>query len=293
MPRLPHVLAATLLALAAAAPAAAQAARATERRLPLNRDGVIKVFNYAGAVRVIGWARDSVAVTSTAPLPANFFMGGTASGVKLGLEGDGPGSRADLTVSVPAGARVWVRTTTADVEVTGLSGSLDVATVEGAITVRAQPQQLAAESMTGRITVTASPAVLRLKGASGSVSWAGSSDDATISTVEGAITVKAGVVTLARFESVTGAVRYEGGLVRGGALILASHAGDVTAVMSRNAIAGVELDAPTCDLFGQRTAIPADDPRRSAILGTLGKAAAPSAHIVLRSFKGRATISQP
>lgn len=293
MPRHPALLLAALLALAGAGPAAAQGARTTERRLPLNRDGVIKIFNYAGAVRVTGWARDSVAVTSTAPLPANFFMGGTASGVKLGLEGDGPGSRADLAVSVPAGARVWVRTTTADIEVTALTGSVDVGTVGGSVTVRAQPQQLTIESLTGAITAVASPAVLRLKGASAPITWSGSSEDATISTVEGAITARAGVVTRARVETVTGAVRYEGGLVRGGQLTLASHAGDVTAVLSRGATAEVELDAPTCDLLGRRTSAPVGDVRRPPVLGTLGAESFPSAHVLLRSFKGRATLSQP
>ncbi|MBI3792432.1 MAG: hypothetical protein HY275_16345 [Gemmatimonadetes bacterium] len=282
-----------LFALATSPLHAQGAAHANERRLPLNADGVVKVFNYGGAVRIVGWNKDTVSVTSTAPLPATFFMGGSAGGIKLGLESDGSGARADLTVSVPAGARVWVRTTSANVEVTGLTGALDVGTVEGRIHVRAQPQQLTVESMTGDIDVLASPAVLRIKGARGRVTWAGSSDDATVTTVEGAIAVRAGVVTRARFESVSGAITYQGGLVRGGQLVLDSHAGDVSAVMSRGAVADVEVDAPTCDLLGARTVRGIDDVRRAPVFGTLGKDAFPSARILLRSFKGRATVTQP
>ncbi len=262
-----------------------------DRRLPLNADGLVKIFNYAGAVHLVGWARDTVAVTGTMRAPQQFFIGGNATGIKLGIEGES-GTVADLTVSVPTGARVWIRTSAGDVDVRAFTGSLDVGTVQGRVRVQAQPGELTVESMAGDIDVAASPRYLRVRSASGAVTWNGSSEDAAITTVGGAIIVKAGVVTHARFESVAGTVQYTGGVVRGGRLELDSHGGDVSAALSRNAVADIEVDAPESNVLGVRTTRSAGDARRSAVVKTLAREGVAGAQVVLRSFKGRATLTQ-
>ena len=210
-------------------------------------------------------------------------------------EGDATtaGSGADLTVSVPVGARVWVRTSSADVEVEGITGAVDVGTVEGTVRVSGSGTDYAIESMTGDIQVTGSPAYLRTKSASGRITWSGTSEDVALSTVSGAIVASTGVVTRARFESVTGPVRYTGGIVRGGTLTLDSHSGDVSAAISRLATAEHEVDAPVSDVLGTRTARNTGDTRRVPITRTIGQESFPSARITLRSFKGRATVTQP
>ena len=288
---------AVLLALAPAALASqgTAAPRRIDQRLPLSRTGLVKVFNYAGAVHIVGWAKDTVAVTGTLTTPHQFFMGGSASGIKLGLEGDAAtaGTGAELTVSVPMGARVWVRTSSASVEVEGLTGAVDVGTVEGAVRVSGSGTDYAIESMAGDIQVTGSPAYLRTKSAGGRITWSGTSEDVALSTVSGAIVATAGVVTRARFESVTGPIRYTGGIVRGGTLTLDSHAGDVSAAISRLATAELEVDAPVSDVLGTRTARGTGDVRRVPITRTIGQESFPSARITLRSFKGRATVTQP
>ena len=288
---------ATLAASVALLPAAltaqgSGAARPIDRRLPLNADGLVKIFNYAGAVRLVGWTRDTVAVTGTIRAPQQFFMGGSATGIKLGVEGDA-GAGAELTVSVPMGARVWIRTSMGDVDVRSFAGSLNVGTVQGRVHVQAQPSELTVESMAGDIDVASSPRYLRVRSASGAVLWNGSSEDAAITTVGGAITVKAGVVTHARLESVSGTVQYSGGVVRGGRLELDSHGGDVSAALSRNAVADLEVDAPESSVLGARTTRPAGDARRAQVIKTLAREGVASAQVVLRSFKGRATITQP
>ena len=290
---LAHRLACLAVLPAALAAQGSTAPRTIDRSLPLKADGIVKIFNSVGAVQVVGWARDSVAVHGTLATSRQFFMGGSANGIKLGLEGDGGATGADLVVSVPAGARVWIRTSTADVEVRGVTGALDVGTVEGRVQVQAQPEELTVESMAGDIDVMSSPRYLRIKSASGRVHWSGSSEDAAVSTVGGPITVRAGVVTRARFESVSGAVRYTGGIVRGGSLVLDSHGGDVSAVLSRHAVAELEVDAPESDVLGLRADRPAGEARPAPVFKTIGGEGFPSARVTLRSFKGRATITQP
>ena len=75
---------AVLLALAPGALASqgSVAPRRIDQRLPLSRTGVVKLFNYVGAVRVVGWAKDTVAVAGTLTTPQQFFMGGSASGIR-------------------------------------------------------------------------------------------------------------------------------------------------------------------------------------------------------------------
>ena len=301
MPRFPHsfLVACALALLGGRVPTLsaqdAKPARSPHQRLPLSAHGLVKIFNLSGAVRVTGWDRDTVAVDGTVASTLRFFMGGSANGIKLGLEGDAAtaGAGADLVVFVPAGARLWVRTSGADIEVQGVTGSVDIGSVEGRIRVQGSPAELTVESMGGVIDIESSPTYFRAKSASGRITWSGSSEDAALSTVGGAITVRAGVVTRARLESVTGDIRYAGGLVRGGALTLDSHSGDVSAVLSKYATAELEVDAPTSDVLGVRATQGVALARRSPVFHTLGKEGFPSARIVLRSFKGRATVTQP
>ena len=125
---------------------------------PLDPDGVVKIWNTAGSVRVIGWDKDSVSVTGTAP-PGAFFGGGGRTGVKLGVEtnaGNANEPKSDLVVRVPARARISVKSTVADVEISAFAGQIDASTIAGRLTIQGTPTEIRAESMSGDVDVTAS-----------------------------------------------------------------------------------------------------------------------------------------
>ncbi len=262
------------------------------RRLPLDPTGMFKFFVSSGSVRVVGWDVDSIVVTGTISAKSQFYLGGGRQGAKGGVEGDGVEAMADLIVKVPRRARLWIRGGEADVRVDGTSGPLDCGSASGTVRINGTAQEITAETMGGDLVVQASPDYLRLKTATGRVEFTGGSEDGAIATVSGRVTVRDGGFTRrGRIETVTGDVRYEGGIGAGGALAVDTHAGHVDLVLPRSTNASLVVTAAVSDLFGMRSmADPARAPR--AVVQELGGGAS-GATITVRSFKGRVTATSP
>jgi hypothetical protein len=80
----------TLMIALAALPGGAAQAQATseqrvERKIAIDPDASIRIYNLNGSVRVEGWDRDTISVVATIgdPLKNRFFFGGGAQGVKM------------------------------------------------------------------------------------------------------------------------------------------------------------------------------------------------------------------
>ena len=141
MPRSLDALALVLLLLPA--PLLAQS-RTVERGWRLASDGAVRVFNMSGPTRVVGWDRDSVAVTATLAAGERLEGGGAAAGVKMFVDvpdESRPGGTT-LVLRVPARARVWVKGAADPVEVGGVTGGLDLYPVGRAIRVSGAPREL-------------------------------------------------------------------------------------------------------------------------------------------------------
>lgn len=280
------------LFIAAALPAAAQ--QSVNRGWPLDADGAIKIHNDVGTVRVIGWDRDSVALSGTVANGGAIFGGGSRSGIKLGVEGKLTKNQlpSDLIVHVPARARVWVRTASASVDVSAYSGQLDVSSVGGSVKVQGTPTEVRVESMNGALDVTASPAYLRVKSATGAITWNGSSEDVGITTVSGRVTVNAGTVQRARFESIDGEIRYAGSVSANGNVAVDTHSGNVLLAFTKSTSVQVDVSARGCELFGvpmgqERNAKTPSPPK--GFYKSLGKANAVSPTVQVRTYKGFVT----
>jgi hypothetical protein len=222
------------LALALLAPPL-EAQRTAERGWALSSDGMVKIFNFAGSIRVMGWDRDSVAVTATFPAGLTLFGGGDRSSLKFGIEGEqrGPEQAASLVVRVPANANVWVRGAATTVDVEGLIGIVDVGTVGGALRVRGSPRVLTAETMNGPLEVEGSPEIFRATTATGELRWNGAARDATLSTVSGAVVVSGGPLGRARIASVAGNVRLRGSVHTDGEVVIETHSGNIDVVLPK------------------------------------------------------------
>ena len=271
------------------------AQQAVSRGWPLNAEGAVKVYGDAGSVRIIGWDRDSVAVTGTVASLSNFFAGGDRNGVKMGIETTGGSSRpSDLVVHVPARSRVWVRSASANVDVSTFSGALDVSTVGGTVHIQSTPTEVRAESMNGTLDITASPAYLRLKSATGAIMWNGSSDDVGIITVSGRVVVHAGTVRRARVESIDGDIRFAAGFAAKSTLAIDTHSGNVTLGVAKGSSAALDVSARGCELFGvrqgqDRALMVATQPRN--FYKSIGQPMLGTPSIVVRSYKGYVTAA--
>jgi hypothetical protein len=278
--------------LLAAFPAFVRAQQQTiDKHYALNPDGVVRIFNLIGSIKVIGWDRDSVTVTGTAAAGLTTVGGGPVTGVKFGIKDDqtSPAQSADLVVHVPAHARLTVKSASADVDVSAVAGEVQVDATTGRIRIQGTPHGVDAETISGDLEVVASPAYLRARTGTGRITWTGSSEDASLITVSGRIDVNGGSVTRGRFESIDGDIRFTGGVAKMAELVFDTHGGDVVLVLAKNTEAQIEADAPSSDLFGKRfkRAIGA----RGASYAQVGKTGPASPTITVRSFKGRVTAS--
>lgn len=232
-----HQLLPLLLALTLGAPVLA-AQRPVDLRWALDPDGAVKVFNYVGRVRIVGWDRDSVVVTGTTANHLRMFGGGSRAGIKLGAEGDQrtAADSAVLLVRVPVGANVWVRGAATDIEVEGLIGTVDVGTVSGDVNLRGSPRSAMVETMDGTLTVRGAPTVLRAKTASGRLEFTGAAREAVLGTVSGAVRVRAGPLGRTRIETVAGPVDFDATLETDAQLTIETHSGNILAYVPKGSL---------------------------------------------------------
>lgn len=297
---------AALLPALAPSPAAAQPAKTPTRslpakpalrrvdtRAPVTPDASIRLFGSFASLRVVGWDRDTLALTGTVPEgtridPAFLSPNAPMRGAKMYIEVPAGAEGGALELRVPARVRLWLKSGIADIAVTGVTGALDVNVVGGSITVTGSPRELRAEAMDGTVTVDGAPEWLRVKTASGDAvlrGGAGLTADGGVATVSGALRVEGGRYERLRLETVTGAVTFGGALAKGAALDVESHSGDVDLLL-RGASAELDVAALTGrieNLLTKARPIAGRDGRGMELGTTLDGGAA---RVTVRSFKG-------
>lgn len=278
-------------ALALAAPGGLRAQEPISVRRPIAPDASIRIHNLVGSTRVIGWDRDSIAVTGSAG--GRFYFGASARDAKLGVElplDEASASPSTLEVRVPRGARVWVKSASAEIEVSEVAGSLDLNSVSGAIRVSGEPREVAVESMDGAVEIAATATWVRAKSASGNLTLRGRAEDVTLSTVSGALTVEGGPFERGRYESVVGDIRFAGQVTPSGSLHFESHSGRIELRVP----AAVPLDVEVTTFEGEiRNGLSPSAPRPGRDLRgrELAFATGPGgARITIRNFKGSVVL---
>ena len=268
-----------------------------DRRIAIASDASIRIWNLAGITRIIGWDRDSIAVTGTAPLGA-FYMGGAGRGAKLGVERP-EGSKGDLPASleirVPRNARLWIKSASASVEASGLTGELECASVDGAVRVEGSLRLVVAESMEGSLSVYGPMSVVRLKGGGGTITLRGARGDLMATTVGGAILLTDAALRRAYLETVSGPVAYDGTVAARGTLEVITHSGDVTLRLPTEISAEFELSSFDGAILyglsgkGKGKGEPAPQVGKPMAFTTGGG----DARVTVRSFRGEIRVLKP
>jgi hypothetical protein len=265
-----------------------------ERKLPLGMEGALRVVNMVGSVVVHGWAKDTVLVRGTLGAGDSFFMGGGYTGAKMFVESlnDRDPKPTRLEIWVPSRVRLWIKTATANIDVSDVAGGLDLYVVSGTIDVSGNPHELNAEAIDGDIHITGSPAWVRAKSATGAITLQGASPDVGLSTVSGPIKVDGGTGLFERtkIETVTGNISFAGRLDRSGAFDFDSHSGSID-------IAIPDKTGATFSVVTIAGAITNNLSRKAPISGRFGRGAELSseesgggAKVSVRTFKGPVTL---
>jgi len=257
----------------------------------LDPNGAVRITCPFGKIRVRGWDAETLAVTGRLERGAGRLSATGDAHVRT-IEATGP---ADLEVHVPRALTVWVTTTGADIDVVGVDGKLDLTSVAGAIHVVGTPQDVTAETMNGSVELAGGTGRARVKTVSGDILLRGASQDLGASTLSGRIVVRAAGwqrggtgVQRGKFESVTGDVRFEGELGRGGVVEVESQSGTIEVRVPANTVA----DFDVLTIAGAITNHLGDARPKPRAVGT-GKelrfssgVAGSGARLTARSFKG-------
>ena len=176
----------------------------------------VSLFAAVGDIRVVGWDKDSVELSGVVPKGVKADLHGGApversKGLKMFIEApEQSGREGKIVLRLPYGARLWLKTGSADLDVTGVTGGLDLNVVGGSITVHGNPKEVRAESMDGSVTIDGSPEWLRAKTATGDITMHGGADVGA-STISGTIRTSGGEVERAKLESTTGTISFASG----------------------------------------------------------------------------------
>lgn len=261
------------------------------RGVPVNRDVGVKIWIPAGSIRLIGWDRDSLHVEGTIGKGETFYFGGAGSGAKFGVD-EAPAGRvtqpARLTVYLPRGARVNVRTVTASTEASDVSGWFN--TVSGGITVSGTAQEVQAEAIDGSISVTVTSPFVRARTGSGTLTVGGQIEDLVGSTVSGPLTITAAGLARGRFESVTGAIVIAAPIDRAASIDIDNHNGPVELRLPSTVAADFDLTSVAGSITNYFDKRPPTTGRQGRGQELSFFTDPKGARIVVRTFKGTITL---
>lgn len=256
----------------------------------------IRLFAAVGDIHVVGWERDSVDVSGVVQAGSHVAMAGGSfgekvRGMKMFVEAapGQSGREGKLLLRVPRGARLWLKTGSADLDVTGIVGGLDLNVVGGSITVHGNPKEVRAESMDGSVTIDGAPDWLRAKTATGDITLHGG-QDVGVSTISGTIRTSGGEVERAKLESTTGAIYFSSAVGRAASVELESHSGPIDVVfMGRG---NVDIDVATItgvitNSFTNTRPAQGDEGRGMTLLTSSGTG---GPKVVVRTFKGTVQV---
>ncbi len=278
-----------------AVPVAAQ--QKVDVRRAVTRDVYVRLNGAFSSLRVTGWAKDTLVMTGSLPKTSRFepAMGSSSAptqGMKFYIEGaqDAPIS-GSLELFVPFGATVWAKSGSATIDVTGITGGLDLNIVGGSISVSGNPRELNVESMDGSVTVDGAPTWMRVKTATGAVSVRGNCTDLGVTTESETVTVRSGSFERTRLESVTGNISFGGFVSRAGTLLIDSHSGTIELQIGK---ASLDIDATTItgsitNNVTTRRPTPGREGRGEELTLSLGTG---EARATLRSFKGNIRLAR-
>ena len=217
------------LALLLAAPVG-EAQQPPLKGYPASANVTMRIYVPAGRIRVGVWNRDSIHVSGTIGASAVMFGGGNRTHVKLGVEpkitGDPTLPAVDWVVTIPRGARVWIKMIDGAVSVTGTTGELEMYNVRGSVDAQNVSGVTSIESIDAPVTVTGARGDVRVRGGAGAVRLDDVRGTLSVATVSGSVTLSQ-LLASGRVETIGGSIGLTTGSLAKEAIELQTHSGNI------------------------------------------------------------------
>lgn len=255
-------------------------------------DAVVRIWMPGGHLRVEGWSRDSVEVRANlAPGAGRLAAGGGRTALKIALDqvkDSAALSAAVIEVRVPRGAQVTIQGGNVDVDVSGMTGTLDGSLRAGRLRADGAFRTIRADVLDGNIELVGASSEIDARTGTGRVLVRGVTGDLRASSVSGTLLVGGASLRRARLESVTGEISVKGSVQHGGKLEVFSHSGDVELRLPPTLGADIDVTAPSGH-FSSEFAVKGRPTLKTPLTATLGDG---GSSIVVRTFKGRVSLAQ-
>ncbi len=200
---------------------------------PAGPDAVVSVNNLNGTISVTAWDRDEVHVTGTlGEGPDRLEVTGDKDRIRVEVvwpenSRHQGGDATDLVLRVPKGARLRLEGVNGDVTSSGTVGPVDAQSVNGNVSITAGGSDVSAKTVNGDVTVTGGARRVKAGTVSGGITVR-DAGDVTAGTVSGDLEIFGDRFTAADLSTVSGDIRFSGGLDPKGSFDFEAHSGDLT-----------------------------------------------------------------
>ncbi|NNE05258.1 MAG: DUF4097 family beta strand repeat protein [Xanthomonadales bacterium] len=212
------------------APAAALADDIDVRR-DIASDATVSVSNIAGSIEITTWSRNEVHLTGETGPNQELIVTESDQGIRFEIreiEKKSYSGESDLELVVPATASIVAIGVSADITISGSRGArLTAESVSGDVEVEADVGRADLESVSGDVLFRGSAERTYAESVSGDVEIHGVGGEVDVQSVSGDAIVFASIVTLGKFESVSGSLELDLEAADGGRLTIATMSGDV------------------------------------------------------------------
>ncbi len=212
----------------------AQAQQTVEQTVPANSDVKVDMDNVCGGVEVVAWDKPSLRISGTLENAEDELMV-SGAGARVEIEVRNPDRDdlgcAQLKLELPSGARLDLKAVSADVQIAGLSGSVELETVSGDIQAHGAPAELEIETVSGEVDVFAATPSLQVETVSGDVTVHKARGRIETETVSGEIEIQGGPWSRVEISTVSGDVQLQGAFEPQAAVEIETHSGDVKALL--------------------------------------------------------------
>jgi putative adhesin len=249
----------------------------------------LKMWSVAGHLRLVGWDKDSVAIRGRLAHGTQLVLAGGPDAMKMDASAGTSANPApsDLTIYLPRRGKAAVKTVSADISASDVSGWFYA--TSGSIRLSGAATSVDVESMSGDIDLDVTTPWIRARTGDGRLLLRGAPQDADVATVGGSLDIAARGILRGQFGSVSGDIRYAGAPTSGAIFDFSNHSGAVELLLPSNASAAVMLSSVAGAIengFGQARPISSTP---HAVRLTLGRG---EAQITVRSFKGVIRLRQ-
>ncbi|MEZ4651814.1 MAG: DUF4097 family beta strand repeat-containing protein [Candidatus Eisenbacteria bacterium] len=285
------------LVLVASTAISALAGQTIDEKASASKDGRVDIENLSGSVTIVGWDQNQVTVEGVLADDAEDFVF-EADDRRTKIEVVFPkrmrghhDTDSDLEVHVPKGSRVRVSTVSATIDVSGVTGSVDLESVSGEITIVGPIESVDAQSVSGDLEISGPVGELDAGSVSGRVALQVPGGDVSVSTVSGSIDAVGGVFESGDFSSVSGSIEFDGAPTESGSLEFECHSGRIRIVLPSDLSAEVDVNTFSGDIdsaFGPKPRRTSDYAPGKELSFTMGDG---DARISINTFSGSVRIT--